>query len=136
MALYFQNLYPRTLWIAFLFHNPDCRETPWTKMGWWGVTSGQIFHAGTVDLRTVNRYAAFYAQDFTSRGATWRGSGNNWYFISTQGFSQCFDDNTNCDMQPDFVPLDFNGFYDVNVVLGPGAGKLDIKGLAPKKPPK
>jgi hypothetical protein len=39
-------------------------------------------------------------------------------------------------MQPDFVPLDFNGFYDVNVVLGPGAGKLDIKGLAPKKPPK
>ena len=137
MALNFQNLYSQTIWIAFLFHNPNCSGTPWTKMGWWGVNSGQIFNAWNVDLRSVNRYAAFYAQDFTSRrGAAWSGTGNNWYLIRSERFSQCYDDNTNCDMQPDFVPLDFNGFFDVNVVIGPGAGKLAIKGLAPKKPPK
>jgi|GEM_PF-2419256 hypothetical protein len=134
MALNFQNLYSKTIWIAFLFYNPSCRGTPWTKQGWWGVNSGQIFNAWNVDLRTVNRYAAFYADDDGS--ATWTGTGNNFYFIRTpEGFTQCYDDNTNCNIQPNFVVLDFNGFYDVNVVLGPGAGKLNIKGLAPKKPP-
>jgi Protein of unknown function (DUF1036) len=134
MALYFQNRYSNTVWIAFLYYDRNCRETPFTKMGWWQVNSAQIFNGWNVDLRAVNRYAAFFAE--ASDGVTWSGTGNNWYLISESRFSQCYDDNTNCNMQPDFVPLDFNGFYDVNVVLGPGAGKLDIKGLAPKKPPK
>lgn len=134
MALYFQNRYSNTVWIAFLYYDRNCRETPFTKMGWWQVNSAQILNGWNVDLRAVNRYAAFFAG--ASDGVTWSGTGNNWYLISESRFSQCYDDNTNCNMQPDFVPLDFNGFYDVNVVLGPGAGKLDIKGLAPKKPPK
>ena len=134
MALNFQNLYSNPIFIAFLFHNPNCSGTPWTKQGWWGVNSGQIFNAWNVDLRTVNRYAAFYADDGGS--VTWSGTGDNWYLVrSPEGFTQCYDDNTNCNIQPNFVVLDFNGFYDVNVVLGPGAGKLNIKGLAPKKPP-
>ena len=134
MVLYFQNRYSNTVWIAFLYYDRNCRETPFTKMGWWQVNSAQIFNGWNVDLRAVNRYAAFFAE--ASDGVTWSGTGSNWYLISESRFSQCYDDNTNCNMQPDFVPLDFNGFYDVNVVLGPGAGKLDIKGLAPKKPPK
>lgn len=135
MALNFQNLYSKTVWIAFLYGDRNCRGTPFSKVGWWGVNSGQIFNGWNVDLRRVNRYAAFYADDFT--GATWSGSGNNWYLIPTEGFRQCYDDNTNCNMQPNFVPLDFNGFIDVNVVLGPGSGKLKIKGIAPpKRPPK
>jgi uncharacterized membrane protein len=137
MALNFQNLYSNTIWIAFLYFDASCQGTPFRKMGWWQVNRGQIFNAWNVDLRSVNRYAAFYAEEFKgSGGATWSGTGNNWYLISETRFSQCYDDNTNCDQQPDFVPLDFNGFYDVNVVLGPGAGKLTITGIAPKPPPK
>jgi uncharacterized membrane protein len=135
MALHFQNLYPATIWIAFVYSEPSCRETPWKKQGWWQVNSGQIFTAWNVNLRIVNRYAYFYAEEFRgSGGATWSGTGNNWYLISETRFSQCYDDNTNCNQQPDFVQLDFNGFYDMTVVLGPRSGQLTLKGLAPKKP--
>jgi hypothetical protein len=137
MALHFQNLYSGTIWIAFLFFDAGCRGTRFRKMGWWQVNSGQIFTAWNVDLRTVNRYAAFYAEEFSdSGGATWSGTGNNWYLVRNTRFSQCYDDNTGCNQQPDFVPLDFNGFYDVNVALGPRSEQRNIKGLAPKKPPK
>ena len=138
MALNFQNLYSNTIWIAFLFHNPNCSGTPWTKQGWWQVDSGQILNAWNVDLRRVNRFAAFFAQEFSaSQGAIWTGTGNNFYLISDMLFLQCFDDNTNCNQQPNFVPLDFDGFIDVNVVLGPRSGKLNVKGIAPpKRPPK
>ena len=64
----------------------------------------------------------------------WSGSGNNWYLISDVAFDQCYDDNTNCNQQPDFVPLDFNGFADVTVTLGPEAGQLNIQGSTPLPP--
>jgi hypothetical protein len=139
MALNFQNLYSNTIYIAFLYYDASCGGTPFKKMGWWQVNNGQILNAWNVDLRSVNRYASFYAEEFRDAGAIWRGTenNNNWYAIPTARFWQCYDDNTNCNRQPNFVSLDFNGFYDVNVVLGPGAGKLNIKGIAPpRRPPK
>src|SRR4029453_3738998 len=81
-------------------------EPPLQRWGGGGVNSGQIFNAWNVNLRLVNRYAAFYADDF--KGGAWSRKGNNWYLISTSGFRQCYDDNTNCNIQPNFVPLDFN----------------------------
>jgi hypothetical protein len=138
MALYFQNLYSQTIFIAFLFHNPSCGGTPFEKMGWWGLNSGQIFNCRNVDLRSVNRFAAFYAAESSDPGGpNWSGSGNHWYLISNNLFSQCFDDNTNCNLERNFVVLDFNGFIDVNAVLGPGSGEMNFKGIAPpRRPPK
>lgn len=93
MVLSFQNLYPDTIWVAFLYGDTNCGGPPFTKMGWWAVNSGQIFTAWNTDLRTVNRHAAFYAEEFRdSGGATWSGTGNNWYLISDVAFRQCYDD--------------------------------------------
>lgn len=135
MALYFQNTYSNTVWIAFLYYNPSCGDggkTPFKKLGWWKVDSGQTFNAWNTDLRTVNGHVAFYAEEFRdSGGATWNGNGNNWYRIPDVGFNQCYDDNTNCNQQPDFIPLDFNGNSDVLVVLGSRAGELHIQEWIP-----
>src|SRR5262245_9939718 len=134
MALYFQNLYPNTVWIAFLYYDPGCVGVQFRKLGWWGVLRGQTFNAWNTDLRSVNRYAACYAEEYRdSQGATWSGTSDNWYLISDVAFNQCYDDNTNCNQQPDFVPLDFSGSADVFVVLGPDAGLLRIRygGLQP-----
>jgi hypothetical protein len=128
MALYFQNLYANTVWIAFLYGDQVCGRTPFRKLGWWGVPSGQSFGAWNTDLRNVNRYAAFYAEEYKdSQGATWSGTGNNWYLIPDGAFNQCYDDNANCNQQPDFVPLDFSGSADVIVVLGPAAGLIRVR---------
>ena len=132
MSLNFQNLYSNTVWIAFLYGDSSCGGTPFKKMGWWGVNSGQTFNAWNTDLRGVNRYAAFYAEEFKdSGGATWSGTGNNWYLIPDGAFWQCYDDNTNCNQQPDFVPLDFAGNADVTVVLGPASGQVNVMGSTP-----
>jgi hypothetical protein len=133
MALYFRNSYPSTIWIAFLYHDPGCSPTPFRKLGWWQVNSGDTFNAWSTDLRSVNRYAAFYAEEYAG-GASWSGSGNNWYLISDAPFDQCYDDNINCNQQPDFIPLDFNGFADMTVTLGPEAGQRNIQGSTPLPP--
>src|SRR6476619_6421625 len=102
MALHFKNLYNDTIWIAFLYHDTGCQGVPFRKLGWWAVPSGQTFNAWNTDLRNVNRYAAFYAEEFRdSGGATWSGTGNSWYRISDGSFNQCYDDNTNCNQQAD-----------------------------------
>jgi uncharacterized membrane protein len=124
MPLYFVNLYPNTIWIAFLYYDPACTPTPFRKQGWWQVNSQQIFNAWDTDLNNVNPNAAFYAEEFRDEGgATWSGTGNNWYQISDVRFDQCYDDNTNCNQQPDFVPLDF-GRQGPVIWLGPAAGQL------------
>jgi Protein of unknown function (DUF1036) len=129
MALHFYNLYRATIWIAFLYHDSSCRGTPWKKQGWWQVDSGQIFTASNADLRRHNRHTAFYADN--GGGAVWRGSGNNWYRIpAAKGFRQCFDDNWDCNLLVNFWPLDFNGFYDVTVTLGPRPLQRKVRGRA------
>jgi hypothetical protein len=139
MSLYFINHYPAAIWIAFLYYDSGCSGTPFRKTGWWQVNPGETFNAWNTDLRTVNRHAAFYAEEFKdSGGATWSGTGNSWYRISDMAFNQCYDDNTNCNQQPDFVQLDFrkadNGvadFIDLMITLGPGQGQLSAIGSVP-----
>jgi hypothetical protein len=83
-------------------------------------------------LQTVNRFASFYAQEFRNGGgATWNGSGNRWFLIRDVAFNQCYDDNTGCNQQPNFVDLDFqqadNGhqrFYSLRISLGPSPGQI------------
>jgi hypothetical protein len=80
----------------------------------------------------VNRHAAFYAEEFTnSSEATWDGDGDRRYPVRSAAFDQCWDDNTGCDQQPNFVPLDFdnadNGNHPFNgmvVTLGPAPGQI------------
>jgi uncharacterized membrane protein len=138
MSLEFKNSYRDTIWIAFAYHDTTCGGTPWRKMGWWQVLSGQTFNAWNTDLQSVNRYAAFYAEEFKgSGGATWSGTGNNWYLISDSQFDQCYDDNTNCNQQPDFVLLDFGGIgisgqvSTMQVELGPSAGQVTLHKFVP-----
>lgn len=135
MALYFQNQFTDTLWIAFLYYHPECSAnggTPFRKMGWWGVAPGQTFNAWDTDLRQVGSHAAFYAEEFRdSGGATWSGSGNNWYRIPDTGFAQCYDDNVNCTQQPDFILLEFNQQSDALVILGPDPSQVQVNEWIP-----
>ncbi len=132
MALYFRNLFPNTVWIAFQYYDPGCSPNPFRKLGWWQVNSGDTLNAWDTDLRNVNRYASFYAEEFKDAGgATWNGTGNNWYRISDAQFDQCYDDNTNCNQQPDFINLDFGGFADTTVTIGPENGQVDVLGSTP-----
>jgi uncharacterized membrane protein len=132
MALEFQNHYRNTIWIAFVYGDNGCGPSRFRKQGWWAVNPGQTRNLWDVNLQRVNRYASFYAQEFkNSGGATWDGTGNRWYRIRDVSFNQCFDDNTNCNQQPNFVPLDFqnadNGhhpFFSLRVTLGPSPGQI------------
>jgi hypothetical protein len=132
MALEFQNLYRNTVWIALVYGDNGCGPTRFRKQGWWAVNPGQTRKLWDVDLRRVNRNASFYAQEFRmSGGATWDGTGNRWYRIRDLAFSQCYDDNTGCNQQPNFVALDFqnadNGQHPFNgmvVTLGPSPGQV------------
>jgi hypothetical protein len=130
MSLYFHNLYSDTVFIAFLYADTGCGGTPFRKQGWWQVASGQTLNLWNTDLRTINRLASFYAE---ASGATWSGTGASWYRIPDQKFNQCFDDNTNCNKTSDFVQLDFNGYTDFTVTLGPASGQLNLQGSFPNQ---
>ena len=145
MALLFVNNFPAAVWIALVYGDTGCGGQPFRKRGWYQVNPGQEFNAWNTNLRTVNRYALFYAEEYyalfyaeeykDSGGATWSGNGNHWYRVPDTRFDQCFDDNTNCNQQPNFIQLDFqkadNGtahFVDIHVTLGPGAGQMKVIG--------
>lgn len=131
MGLEFQNQYRNTLYIALVYGSESC-ASKFKKQGWWGVDPGQTRSIWNVNLQTVNRFAAFYAEEFRGGGgATWNGTGNQWYQIPDVGFDQCYEDNTGCNQQPNFVALDFqqadNGnhpFYGLRVTLGPSIGEI------------
>ena len=132
MPLEFENQYHNKIWIALVYGDNGCGPTRFRKQGWWAVNSGQTRNLWDVDLQRVNRFATFYAEEFKdSGGATWDGTGNRWYRIPNVAFNQCYDDNTNCNQQPNFVPLDFkradNGtaaFFGLSVTLGPSPGQI------------
>jgi len=131
VGLEFQNQYRNTLYIALVYGSESC-ASKFKKQGWWGVDPGQTRSIWNVNLQTVNRFAAFYAEEFRGGGgATWNGTGNQWYQIPDVGFDQCYEDNTGCNQQPNFVALDFqqadNGnhpFYGLRVTLGPSIGEI------------
>jgi uncharacterized membrane protein len=131
MGLEFRNQYHNKIWIALVYGDSGCSSS-FRKQGWWGLDPGQTRSLWNVDLRRVNRFASFYAQEFKGGGgATWNGSGNRWYLIRDVGFNQCYEDNTGCNQQPNFADLDFtradNGnhpFSGLRVTLGPGIGQV------------
>jgi uncharacterized membrane protein len=136
MPLEFRNVYSNKIWIALVYGDNACGPTTFRKQGWWGVDRGQTLNVWNVNLQKVNRFASFYAQEFKdSGGATWNGQGNRFYRIRNVGFNQCYDDDRECNQQPNFVPLDFktadNGqgpFYGLRVTLGPAPGQIGIIG--------
>lgn len=132
MALEFQNHYHNTISVALVWGNNAC-SSKFGKKGWWNVGPGQTRNIWNVNLAKVNRFAAFYAEEFENGGgATWNGTGNMWYLIrGDAAFDQCYEENTGCNQQPNFVPLDFqqadNGhaaFYDLRITLGPSPGQI------------
>lgn len=135
MGLEFQNQYHNSIWIALVYGDKTCGSR-FRKQGWWRVEPGQTRNIWDVNLQRVNRFASFYAQEFKGGGgATWDGTGNRWFLIRDVAFDQCYEDNTGCNQQPNFVGLDFeqadNGHHPFNslrVSLGPSAGQIRTTG--------
>ena len=136
MPLEFQNHYHNKIWIALVYGDNGCGPTRFRKQGWWSVEPGQTRNIWNVNLQRVNRYASFYAQEFKdSGGATWDGQGDRWFRIRNVSFDLCYDDDRDCNQQPNFVPLDFNNadngnhqFNSLRVTLGPSPGQIRIIG--------
>jgi Protein of unknown function (DUF1036) len=92
MALLFQNRYNKTLWIALLYGD-TARGSKFRKQGWWNVDPGQTRNIWNVDLRRVNRFACFYAEEFKGGGgATWSGLPSDGSSMS--GVSPCRETGT------------------------------------------
>ena len=121
MALYFENLSGQPVWVAFAFFDPNScgpANQNFRKQGWWQLdrnprnpagfeTSILRFNAWNVDLRTVNRYAYFYAET-ANDGSSWSGTGNSWLSVNpAAGFSQCAFENADDPQWVDFYGLDF-----------------------------
>ena len=134
MALYFENLSGQPVWVAFAFFDPNScgpANQNFRKQGWWQLdrnprnpagfeTSILRFNAWNVDLRTVNRYAYFYAET-ANDGSSWSGTGNSWLSVNpAAGFSQCAFENADDPQWVDFYGLDFSSTpagYDTVVQL-------------------
>jgi len=138
MPLLFQNQYHSQIWIAFLYGDTAC-SSKFRKQGWWSVDPGQTRSIWNADLRTVNRFACFYAEEFKDGGgATWSGTGNRWFAIPDVAFNQCYEDNTGCNQKPNFVDIDFdhadNGqhpWLTLIITLGPSPGQIQTIGQVP-----
>jgi uncharacterized membrane protein len=79
MALFFQNQTSQTVWVAFAYYDPSCgaANENFRKQGWWQLDPGQPqFNAWNIDLRTVNRYAYFYAET-ANDGTNYSGTCNS-----------------------------------------------------------
>jgi uncharacterized membrane protein len=127
VALNFLNQYNKPIWLAFDYGDRACGGPhPFRKQGWWAIQPGQTLNLWNVQLYDVNRFAQFYAE---SGSATWGGPLT--YRVTNTKFSQCHDDDTNCNRLVGFAALDFqnadNGhaqFVDLLVTLGPAAGQI------------
>jgi hypothetical protein len=117
VALTFNNLSGNTAYLALLTYDSGCSPDPWRKSGWYAVANNGSIQLIGGDLRSVNRYLAWFA-DWWANGPAWSGTGNNWYDIpAIAAFDQCYDDNANCDVHWDFETLDINGNYGIIVTL-------------------
>src|ERR1017187_1218135 len=116
MPLVFQNNSGEDAYLACLWPDNSCGPTDhWRKMGWYKIANGTSFQFSAADLSGMSVMAWF--ADWWAGGPSWHGSGNKWYWVTNNGFNQCYDDNTNCDVQYDFQDLDFNGNYGLTVTL-------------------
>jgi hypothetical protein len=126
MALFFTNNYSHTIWIAFAYYDPSCgpENQNFRKLGWWQLDPSQMFDAWDVDLRTVNRYAYFYAESADDE-ASWSGNGNAWLAVDPNApFDQCAFVEGNDSQWVDFSQLDFAlPGADLSIGIGPIPGE-------------
>jgi hypothetical protein len=119
MPLVFQNNSGEDAYLACLWYDSSCGPTDnWRKMGWYKITNGSSFQFTAADLSQTVGLMAWFA-DWWAGGPSWSGSGQQWYWVTNNAFDQCYDDNTNCNVQYDFQNLEFNGNYGLTVTLHP-----------------
>jgi hypothetical protein len=112
-AVYFQNNYGTTVWVATERYNTGCYGS-WENEGWYQLAPGQSEWLFT----TTNEYAYFYAE--AADGATWTGP----YGGSVDpyhAYDFCNTSNTNA-TDPGMRQIDLGGFnlfqfsYTINLV--------------------
>ena len=80
--LQFCNRYHRRLWVAIIYHRPNCPDGgDWAKKGWWEIDPGQCKIA--IGGSLPNRYYYFFAE--AADGGFWAGT------IRTQAPRRVFD---------------------------------------------
>ncbi len=123
MALYFQNQTSQTVWVAFAYYDPSCgaANQNFRKLGWWQLDPYvPQFNAWDVDLRTVNRYAYFYAET-ANDGTNYSGTRNSWLSVNpAAAFNQCAFDDAGDGQWVDFYELDFAAVPTPGAPLWPG----------------
>ena len=146
MALHFENEYSSTIFVAVLYSgtNDPCSAANqyFSKIGWYGVAPGQTIIPNVSQLDTDLRYAPANARAYVfaeqysgSEGATFSGSDGYWYEVPNgAAFSQCLEDNTNCQQTVDFDDIEFDGYADVTVIFGPSNGQISITRSNPAPP--
>lgn len=97
------------------------REVP--KIGWWQIQRGKTLTAWDGDLRSIDRYAYFYAQ--AAQGGVLAGTGAS-LAISAHPFNQPALDASDGHEQAGFIELDFADNYGLGVILGPGHGQYPL----------
>jgi Protein of unknown function (DUF1036) len=125
VALYFANETDNTVWAAFCYQDSSggAGAGSFRKIGWWEIPSGQTLTAWDVDLRTVNRYAYFYAE--SADGAVWAGPGLT-LEVGLHAFNQPALESPDDPERADFIELDFAGNYGLGVMLGPRDGQYSL----------
>ncbi len=120
MALFFQNAMGTPVWVAFAYYDPLCgpANQNFRKQGWWRLepyhtfTGSPLFNAWDVDLRTINRFAYFYAETDGNR-SNWSGSGNGWLSVNPAAtFDQCAFEDTGNSQWVNFNEIDFTWIKD------------------------
>ncbi len=146
MSLHFKNSYSSAVYVGVLYSgtNDPCNAANqyFSKEGWYGVAPGQTIVPNIAQLNTDLRYAPANARAYVfaeqysgSGGATFSGSAGYWYEVPNgAAFSQCLEDNTNCQQTVDFYDVEFEGNADVTVVFGPGAGQISVTRTNPPPP--
>jgi hypothetical protein len=125
VALYFANDTDNTVWAVFCYQDSSggAGAGSFRKIGWWQIPSGQKLTAWDVDLRTVNRYAYFYAE--SAVGGVWTGPGLT-LDISPHAFNQPALDTPDDPKKADLIELDFADNYGLGVMLGPRDGQYSL----------
>lgn len=80
--LQFCNRYHSTVWVAIIYHRPNCPDGgDWAKKGWWRIEPGQC--KVPIGGNLPNRYYYFFAE--AADGAFWAGT------LATQAPQRVFD---------------------------------------------
>ena len=133
-GLTFKNATANTVYLALCTADSSCGPTDqWRKHGWYAIAPNASLTVIGNDLRTVNRYLAWFADDWAG-GPSWNGPGNRDYLVTNNAFNQCYDNNSGCNVRYEFQQLDLNGSYGMIVTLT-APGKFSVDGYGPPAPP-